>query len=596
MIDYSSLNPEQYEAVMNDCTRILTLAGAGTGKTRVLTMRMARLFETGISPANMLALTFTRAGGAEMKSRVINLIGEEGKQLFCNTFHSFCAEAVRENAELLGYGPDFSIYDQTEADELLNQVLAEMKYKITPKQARAPWSGMGTALRRQAERAMAEYKYRLKRANAMDFDGLISSAKSLMGISETLTCYRGQYKYVFVDEFQDTDPDQWTLISLLGPENLFIVGDDFQSIFGFRNADVSIILGLAENPSWKVIKLERNYRSTKPIIAAANALIKHNNQTEKKLTTDKDGTRVFVHVYEDEESEIKEIAYVVKGDIERRETAAILARTNRQLKLAARVLSEYGVPYDISSADLNPLSSHGARELLAWITAIENPNDDAAMKKVASYRVSKAMILKAEEEQLSNGGTFLDALLHVDKSCYFSDFYTAQSLVFSKDDDITAGANRLVVNLGIDDGGARYEISKWAQRQADLGEPATAKDFLNWVRICNIAEKPAKELTADKVHLMTVHGSKGLEFDEVFIIGAAQGVFPSRGDIEEERRLFYVAMTRARERLSISRPMVMVEGWSGKTSPTQTSQFIGEAFEQNADGHDSFMKGGISDE
>jgi DNA helicase-2/ATP-dependent DNA helicase PcrA len=525
----------------------------------------------------MIALTFTRVAGAEMKSRVVGLIGDEGKKLFANTFHSWCAESVRENAGLAGYSPDFSVYGQEEADGLLAEVLRDMRFtKVTVSQARGRRDGLGAIQREQAESAMREYGYRLRRANAMDFDGLVSAAKSLMAIQETLARYRRQYKHVFVDEFQDTDPDQWDLVNLLAPENLFIVGDDFQSIYKFRGADVSIILRLAENPAWKVVKLERNYRSTKPIVAAANALIRHNRQTEKTLTADKDGADVSCHVAEDEEAEIRDIAYALKDAAGRKKTVAILARTNRQLELAGRILTECGVPHERPGADPSPLRDEGARGLLAWIAAIENPQDDAAVKKAAAAKVRTALILEAEKEQLTSGGTLMEALGRMDKGGQFLDLYARQAAVFRKDGEISAAANRLVVSLGIDDGGARHAISKWAQRQADLGEPATAAGLLDWVRMCDVAEKPTKEITPGMVYLMTAHGSKGLEFDEVFIIGAAQGTFPSRGDIEEERRLFYVAMTRARERLTISRPY-RVADWRGNLKTTEESQFVREA-------------------
>jgi DNA helicase-2/ATP-dependent DNA helicase PcrA len=326
------------------------------------------------------------------------------------------------------------------------------------------------------------------------------------------------------------------------------------------------------------VKLERNYRSTLAIITAADALIKHNTQTEKDLTTDKFGVPVDFREPEDDYTEITDIMERLAANqrLERWKTTAILTRTNKQIERAKRILREHGIPCETTTAADSPLAGKGARELLAWITAIENPEDDAAIRKIAASKMGKADILKAEKVQIQLNVTLSDALRETMAGARFWDFYSAQKDLFRAYDSVTEAANRLCMELGIDDAGARYAISKWEQRQIDLGERHTASDLLNWVRMSNVSDKPAKERDADKVHLMTVHGSKGLEFDEVYIIGAAQGTFPSRGNLEEERRLFYVAITRAREYLNISCPRAMAD-WNGNVAATERSQFIREA-------------------
>ena len=580
-INYSTLNSAQREAVFSDYPRTLCLAGAGTGKTEVLTHRIARLWEAGVSPENILALTFTRAAGAEMKERVIGLIGADGKKLFCNTFHAFCVNVIRENAVALGYEPDFSVYDQTESDDLLTEVLAELQYKIPAKQVAQYRAGkaadMNSMSIKQAERAAKEYEFRLKRNNAFDFDGLIATVKlalfEISGIRENL---RMRYRHVFVDEFQDTDAAQWEIVRRFHPENLFVVGDDFQSIYGFRGSDISIILGLADNPDWHTVKLEQNYRSTVPIINAANKLIKHNKQTEKKLITDKSGVAVVYREPEDDYAEIADIIYQLGNS--QLKTTAIIARTNKQIDNAKSILKSRGVHCGTLSDDNNPMASNGAKYLLAWIAVFANPQDDVAMRKIASARMSKAAMHEVDRMQLYGSGSFIDALRETTAGVEFVAEFDAQRHDFQNSYDLLSGATRLNVRgmVSANCCQALQQIGMWQQRQFALGEPASAADLLDWVRSGSFADKSAKERDASKVWLMTVHGSKGLEFDEVYVIGAAQGTFPNRGDIEEERRLFYVAVTRAREYLNISRPQVMTD-WYGNKRITERSQFVNEA-------------------
>jgi DNA helicase-2/ATP-dependent DNA helicase PcrA len=569
---------------MSDHPRILTLAGAGTGKTQVLTHRIARLWEQGTDPANMLALTFTRAAGAEMKERVIGLIGDDGKRLFCNTFHAFAVEVIRDNAEALGYDANFSIYGRAEQDELLKEVMADLKYKGSAKAVYAARAGdyahLNAVERKAAGRVVSEYIYRLKQNNALDFDELISQLQWVLfdQKNDPAPRYRELYRHVFLDEFQDTDPEQWRAMRHLNPDNLFVVGDDFQSIYGFRGSDVGIILGLAKSPEWHTVKLEQNYRSTKPIIAAANALIRHNAQTEKILTTDKDGAEIEYREASDDEAEIIDIIERLEANqtLERHKTTAILARTNRQIDKAKAILTARGVRCETTSGAENPLAHPGTKRLIAWVDAMENPENEPALSKIATAALPKSAMLEVWKAQYAGSLPLADAIRATEQGeAFMKDFDEAGEAFKSK--DLPMGLMSLITRFKIEPHrDAIHMITNWARRQAELGESATAKDMLAWARLCNILEKPAEEHTPDRVYLMTVHGSKGLEFDEVFIIGAAAGTFPGGGDIEEERRLFYVAMTRAREYLNICRPLT-ISGWNGKLAPTERSRFIGEA-------------------
>ena len=885
MIDYKKLNPEQYEAVMSNSVRILALSGAGTGKTQVLTHRIARLLESGINPNKLLSLTFTRAAGAEMKERVIGLIGEDGKSLFCNTFHAFAVDVIRTYAEALGYEENFSIYEQSECNEIMQNVLQSLKLKIPLTRIADFRAGKAEKIERmtpsdigQVKRAIAEYEYRLRRNNAFDFDGLINTLKkAVFENTDICNAIKKQYTHIFVDEFQDTDAEQWSIVQGIAPNNLFVVGDDYQcqpagtkvtmmgghtknietvmqgeqvlsynmkygyfptspshmkkvlsvskhhtnelieiktlsghtsrytknhkcyarfhwegnqdkhvvyimrnakgwyrvgttgmfmnnrsnnfgvrmrmhqeggieawivdicntaceawmleqrcsyefgipqttwintthvtdddlaalyeklgdltqkvatcllvfgrdinypvftksdnihysrkhlaeiracnlfpkcmdigiptmgagashtkwgieysqiievntiesqdgyevygldvednhnyvadgilthnSIYAFRGSNIKIILNLAKNPLWYVVKLEQNYRSTLPIVTAANALIKHNHQTEKQLITDKQGVNIVYRQPSNDEAEITDIISQLETKNRRcndstnnnyytYKTTAILARTNRQLERVKAIFKSKNIPFEtLSSAD-SPLTSPGAKDIFIWISAIINPNDDVAMRKALLGKASRKVLLDAEWLQITNNVNLIEALKETEGSEHFISIYENVKERFYADDNISAAVNRLVLSLGLRDSNgasaAKYEISNWHQRQLDLGEPATASDLLKWVNMCNVAEKPVKERDASKIQLMTVHGSKGLEFDEVYIIGATQDIFPNRGDLEEERRLFYVAMTRAREYLNISSPRTM-PNWNGNTLSTLPSQFIAEA-------------------
>ena len=584
MGDYSTLNPAQKTAVFSDHRRILCLAGAGTGKTQVLTRRVARLSQSGIPTGKMLALTFTRAAGSEMKDRVISLIGDDGKDLFCNTFHAFCVNVIRENADLIGYNPKFSIYSQDEQIMLMRRVIEDLKLKITlpmMEQVRAGRGTVGVAQRKQAQTALKEYKARLRYNNAFDFDSLIEYTRELLEFPSIAEKYRERYTHIFVDEFQDTDPVQWDLVCKINPENLFVVGDDFQAIYGFRGSDITIILNLAQDPEWQTVKLETNYRSTTPIIAAANTLIKHNTQTDKALIAQKDGREIKFSEPEDEENEIIGIIPQLKQNLADGTSTAILARTNKQLATARQILTANNIPCNTKTAASSPMASTESKLLFDWIDALENPHDDAAVIRIAYQMVSNEVINKIEAAQYKTyDGHFLRSASEIESGKPFAEhfgkmwrFYSQQITENTRPHEI---AKMIAERLSLDNLQPLIEeIEKWEIKQEKLGEAITLNDFCEYARLAEISEPPPAKITTDEINLMTVHGSKGLEFDDVIIIGANQGVFPNKGDIEEERRLFYVAITRARERLLISSPQT-IKNYRGEITPTEKSQFIGE--------------------
>lgn len=607
-MDLSTLNDAQRKAVMSDADKILCLAGAGTGKTRVLTCRVARVFGNGVSPKNMACLTFTRAAGVEMKERVIQLIGNEGKKLFCNTFHSFCVRLIRHRGNLLGFDEKFSIYDGDDELAILDTIIHLFKYRVTVQQVLDFRGGRSSKISpvelKQCQEVMKEYDFRMRQNNAIDFDGLISTAIQLLQRFPSVRQeYHRRYSYLFVDEFQDTDHRQLELIKLIDPDHLFVVGDDFQSIYQFRGSDIKIILGMATDPNFQVIKLEENYRSTKPIIDAANLLIKHNTQTEKKLITDKPGEPVSAFVSADTTEEINDTASRISALVQSAQTQyrdiAVLARTNRQLDEAKQVFDNLGIPCTQMSAAHDPMKSADIKQIFCWIDAVMNPANDAVIRKVIDFptpTIGKVALLETENYQYKSGISFLEAIRENAKAPEFLHRYDTVSAAVLKAtvggrpvyEDGSAAfvetakwigaakryADEYRQNRILDLSRAADTINLWKARQIELGEPYDVDAMLQWFRLRDIQEKAAEE-DKNEVRLMTVHGSKGLEFNTVFIIGMNQGVFPGRGDIEEERRLFYVAMTRAKERLYISRPAVQAD-WNGDEQPAEPSQFLRE--------------------
>lgn len=431
-----NFNQQQEAAVHSTHKRILCLAGAGTGKTKVLTHRIARAWERGTPPGAIVALTFTRAAGAEMRERLEGIIGPEAKRIFCDTFHAFAAKLLREEAEKFDLTRDFLIVEPDERLELLQDIIDDFGGKTTLHTVNKFFKGEKISLKdkKQADRVAKEYNFRLRQEDSIDFDTLITHAL-------TLAEEQGdRFTYVFVDEFQDTDPKQWAIVQSLNPENLFLVGDDYQAIYGFRGGDISIILDLVEKAEWQTIKLVQNYRSTRQIVETANALISHNNQPEKALVAQKDGAEVRCFVFETQKCEVEWIAQ----QISKTKTSAILARTNTLLDNAEHTLQALNLPY----------------------------------KRIGA----------GEQDKTTQEG---------------------------------------------------------------------------------------------EVVLATVHGSKGLEFDEVFVVGVGQGEFPhnrNTGNVNEERRLFYVAITRAKELLTITWAKKKLENhrsWS--LEEVGKSQFITEA-------------------
>jgi DNA helicase-2/ATP-dependent DNA helicase PcrA len=593
MIDLSTLNTAQREAVTAEDPRILCLAGAGTGKTAVLTHRIAYIHETYDVPCDQIAaLTFTRAAGAEMQQRLIALIGDEAKDIFCSTIHAFCLNIIREYATSLGYDADLTVMDQADAEAMQESVLHDLKVHVSKRMFARALAGEMNGVKSAAVSAgltiaIREYEYRCKRSNTVDFDSLIRLAAKALRVPNVSAQVRERYQDIFVDEFQDTDAMQFDVIKAINPPDLFVVGDDFQSIYQFRGSDVSIIMGLAESMAWHTIRLETNYRSTAQIVDAANSLIKHNHQTAKTLTALRDGPAVGLTERMGADKEIVALVPSIQAALASHQTCAILARTNRQVSDALMALRMAGVPCDTPQAAEDPMSSSDAKVLLRWIDVMINPSDSDAIAKVVAPKMPRSEFLRCERAYLDGHGTLRDALMQSEQGRAALDIIRSgireyQSVSHNLDpmdddwDYLTLALGRMAYGRFMIPQALYDRISRWEEDRIAADQPHDAKALLEWARTLGFSSAAQKDMDPERCHVMTIHGSKGLEFDAVWIIGCVEGSLPSRGDVEEERRLMYVAMTRAKTMLTLSVPSTTLT-WGGDERPAECSRFVGES-------------------
>lgn len=591
------LNEEQAQAVLSESKRILMLAGAGTGKTRTLTHRLANLnLNCRVGTSSIIAITFTRAAAKEMKDRLVPLIGDEAKKLICCTFHALAVRILQEWGHRIGLDRSFTIYSQEDREEVVKSIIKSSEYQTTfGKMEKAKWVFTKNS---PEEAVWKEYQWQLKRFNAVDLDNLISKVIELFTKhTDIAERYRKIWKYVFVDEFQDTNLQQLELIKLINPVNLFGIGDDFQTIYSFNGARVENILEFPDVfPGTEVIKLERNYRSTMPIIKAANNLISFNvNQTKKNLVTQKEGDPIVFSSYlntGDEATDIAEEIMSKPKDIPY-SNYAILARTNEQVENVYRVLREYKTPSMILSGSDDPLKRPDVKSLLSYMDWAINPMDEMSFKRVINFperKLTESQLQQAEKISIDESSDLWRALIGShDQSVYqyASDLHDVAEGIrgshFASDAFATLVrqlklkeyyTERSLHNRIEEIEKAITYILFWVERQQKDGEDYSPAAFLKWVKIRDIQEKLMED--RDAVKVMTIHGSKGLEFSSVFLIGMNEGIFPHRNTVnmEEERRLAFVAVTRAKERLAVS-SVRTTTNW-GKTEATVPSRFIAE--------------------
>ena len=618
MMDLENLNKEQKKAVLYNEGPLLILAGAGSGKTKVLTTKIAYLIkEKGISSYEILAITFTNKAAKEMKERVENLIGEEARFIQISTFHSFGLKLLRENCKELGYEPNFVIMDSDDSLVIVKKIMKDLNYDIkqfSPKAVKNKISSCKNELMapNDYEKYVAgdfdqiildvyrKYEEKLKSSNAVDFDDLLLlPIKLFRKHKDILEMYQNRYKYILIDEYQDTNEAQYILSKMISAKykNICVVGDADQAIYGFRGANYKNILNFEKDyPNALSIKLEQNYRSTKNILDAANCVIRNNqSRKEKNLWSTKgDGEKVTYYRAYDQLDEAHQVASFIKKIQDSGKSlsqVAILYRTNAQSRVMEEELLKDSIPYHIVGG-LSFYSRKEIKDLLAYLKLIYNEKDDVSLLRVINtpkrgigLKTIQALQTKADINNSSlfeaiDGGkeqSFKDLILSLKK---VSETVSLTELI-DKVLDASGIKRELEAEKSIE-AEVRLEnlkefksITKAFEERLGL---VSLEDFLYEISLVN--DKDEYSEANDKVSLMTVHSVKGLEFDIVFVIGLEESIFPhmnslySSYDVEEERRLCYVAITRAREKLYLFNARRRVLFGNEQINPP--SRFLGE--------------------
>lgn len=630
---YDSMNERQREAVFHTEGPLLILAGAGSGKTRVLTHRIAYLIEEkGVNPWNILAITFTNKAAGEMRERVDRLVAFGAESVWVSTFHSACVRILRRHIDRLGYDSKFTIYDSDDQKTLMKDICKRLQ--IDTKQWKEKtllgiissakneligaqeyeMNTMGDFSKRKIAEAYKEYQRQLRTNNALDFDDLIMKTVGLFKLNpDVLEAYQERFKYIMVDEYQDTNTAQFKLISLLASkyQNLCVVGDDDQSIYKFRGANIRNILNFEDVfPSARVVKLEQNYRSTKTILDAANHVIRNNLERKNKtLWTANDGGapiifQNFMTAYEEAEYIAEDLAKRVAAGDGNYSDCAILYRTNAQSRLLEEKFLLANIPYRIIGG-VNFYARKEIKDLLSYLKTVDNARDDLAVRRIINVPrrgIGAATLAKVQDFAVENEISFYNALRAAEEIpalgrsvAKLKPFVTliqtlrAQQEYFSVAELLKEVIDRTdyvkeLEDENTEESRARIEnidelISKAASYDEEAENP-TLSGFLEEVAL--VADIDNLEENNDRVVLMTLHSAKGLEFPNVYLAGMEDGIFPSYmtivsedpTDLEEERRLCYVGITRAMRQLTItSARSRMIRG---ETQYNKVSRFIQE--------------------
>lgn len=632
---YDTLNEQQQEAVF--CTEgpLLLLAGAGSGKTRVLTHRIAYLMDQGVNPYHIMAITFTNKAAKEMRERVDDLVGFGAEHIWVSTFHSTCVRILRRHIDKLGYGNSFTIYDADDQKSLIKQICKQYKIDTKMMPERRIINEISSAKdefmtpseyetrhqydfkKKKIAQIYKEYQKQLKANNALDFDDLIFKTVELFQFHpEVLDYYQERFRYIMVDEYQDTNTIQFQLVSMLARkyQNLCVVGDDDQSIYKFRGANVKNILNF-ENvfPEAVTIKLEQNYRSTKNILNAANEVIKHNKgrKTKKLWTENEEGDLIEFHQYGTEYEEARKIIHEIE-DLSKEgydyKNMAILYRTNAQSRVFEESFMIKNIPYRIVGGT-NFYQRKEVKDILSYLKVVDNGLDDLAVRRIINVPrrgIGAATIEKINVYAVEHNISFLDACFSADsidtlgnakkKINGFADLIRefrhkmqegSLEELFKYITDETGYIANLKAEETEEAEGRIENINELLNKVVTYeqeAEEASLSELLEEIAL--VADIDNLEDSDNRVVLMTLHSAKGLEFPYVFICGMEDGIFPSYmtvmseddDDMEEERRLCYVGITRAKKKLYLSAAKRRM--MQGRTQFNKVSRFIDEIPEQ----------------
>ncbi len=634
MIGFEQLNEMQKKAVLQQEGPVLILAGAGSGKTGALTVRIARMLENGVKPWNILAITFTNKAAREMRERVEKLVGEGARDMWISTFHSTCVRILRREIHHLDYENQFSIYDADDQEKMMREAFKRLNMSTTDKsfsvkgaisvisslkEEMISWEDYSQKVDKNDLKAVRvakvyeTYQKMLKENNALDFDDLIYKTVLLFRqFPEVLEKYQERFRYIMVDEYQDTNTSQYELVALLASkyQNLCVVGDDDQSIYGWRGANIRNILDFEKDfPNTVVIKLEQNYRSTKKILEAANAVI-HHNQTrkDKTLWTENDSGNIL-HIYK-AENEFDESRFVAEKiqELERqgktRDQFAVLYRTNAQSRTIEDILVKMSIPYRLFGG-VRFYERKEIRDVLSYLKVLANPADTVALRRIINVPkrgIGETSIEKvayfAEQQGISLYGALsrLEEITELKaRAAKFRDFYDLMehlrqdAAVLPVAELIDAVAKRTgYLQLLLDEGteealGRIQNIDEFVNKAAEYDKNTADGSLAGFLEeVALVADIDSYEEGEEAVALMTLHSAKGLEFPYVFIIGMEEGIFPGyravmyggEKEIEEERRLCYVGITRAKEELFLTHAKTRMQ--HGVTQYNAPSRFLKE--------------------
>ena len=634
----NGLNDKQKEAVLATDGPCLVIAGAGSGKTKVLTHKIAYDIESGIKPWNILAITFTNKAANEMKERIEKLIGDAAKDLWMGTFHSICVRILRRYIDRIGYKTDFVIFDTSDQKTLIKECLKTLKVDDKIFTDRGVLSEISNGKNEMLEpkaygvkyagdfrkKTIAEiyelYQRRLRENNAIDFDDIINfTIKILSENPDVLDYYTEKFKYILVDEYQDTNKAQFTLVSLLASKygNLTVVGDSDQGIYSFRGADISNILNFERDfPGTKIIKLEQNYRCTGNILKAANAVIKHNeNKYDKKLWTEnEEGHLPCIYCGEDEYDEgryiVEQINHLKTEEYYKNSDFTILYRMNAQSRAIEDILMREGIPYKVIGG-LKFYERKEIKDIIAYLRLIHNSADNLSLKRIINEPkrgIGKTSIEQIQEISDKTGNSMYEIIRNAQEyglTRVFSnsrDFIEQIEYLKSKKDELKisdliketlnkTGYTKALENENSVEAETRIEnLEEFLTVAIEFEEESadnTLAEFLENITLSSDID--GMEDQDNSITLMTLHSAKGLEFPVVFLVGMEEGIFPGYKTIgepqalEEERRLFYVGITRAKQYLYLT--CAKHRTIFGSTSYNQVSRFVKEIPEELLEGY-----------